>query len=378
MRLLPTLLLFVVLLPAQSLAGLWVGSAQRGAFLTPVQLQITQTDNRVTAVFVNGKQHSPEYTGTVDGSSLRLQFPDYANALIATVQDGILTGTFAGYARPELLRLRRVPDIAGDWRIAVHGPKGETEWKLQVQQEGIRVQAVVLRIDGDTGMLYGRFDDGVFTLSRFTADGPDTLTLSLLPDGRLQAGRHLAHRASGDEEAELPAVDNPTRHTWMKHPDQPLHFRFPDLYGHVVSSAEPRFQGKVLLVTVGGSWCPNCHDEAPLLESLYRKYHARGLDVVDLDFEEAAQLAKPMRLRAFVREYGLTYPVLLAGTPGQLDQRLPGVADLNCWPTLFFIGRDGLVQRIHAGFAGPATGAAHTRLVAETNAFVQKLLAANR
>lgn len=114
-----------------------------------------------------------------------------------------------------------------------------------------------------------------------------------------------------------------------------------------------------------------------MLVSLYRRYHARGLEIVDLDFEEAAQLAHPVRLRAFIRDYAIPYPVLLAGTPDQLQQKLPGISGLNCWPTLFFIGRDGLVKAIDTGFAGPAAGAAHTQLIAETNTLVQRLLASH-
>lgn len=376
MKILPVLLLFPVLLSAQSLTGLWVGTAQRGARSTPVTLRITETGSHVEATFVNGPQHSPVYSGTLNGKTLKLQFPDYANALTATVEDGVLLGTFGGYAKPELLRLRQVPDIAGNWSIAVHGPKGETAWRMQVKQQGIHVQAVVLRIDGDTGMLYGQFHDGVFTLSRFNADGADSLTLSLLPDGTLQAGRYIAHRTAAAGGAPQPAVDDPLEHTRMEHPDEPLRFRFPDLAGHMVSSTDARFRGKVVLVTVGGSWCPNCHDEAPMLVALYRRYQAQGLEIVDLDFEEAAQLAHPTRLQDFIREYGIPYPVLLAGTPDQLDQKLPGIAGLNCWPTLFFIGRDGLVKAIDTGFAGPATGAAHARLLAETGALVQRLLGA--
>ncbi len=358
-----------------SLTGLWVGTAQRGAITTPVTLQVTQTGSHIEATFLNGPQHSRAYSGSLNGTTLHLQFPDYANAVTATVEHGVLTGTFAGYAKPELLRLRQVPDIAGNWSIAVRGPKGETAWKLQVEQQGTAVQAVVLRIDGDTGMLYGSFHDGVFTLSHFNADGPNTLTLSLLPDGTLQAGRYIAHRVAATPAAPQPAVDDPLQHTRMEHPDEPLRFRFPDLAGHIVSSTDARFRGKVLLVTVGGSWCPNCHDEAPMLVSLYHRFHARGLEIVDLDFEEAAQLADPTRLRAFIRDYAIPYPVLLAGMPDQLDQKLPGISGLNSWPTLFFIGRDGLVKAIDTGFAGPATGAAHAHLLAETTALVQRLLA---
>jgi hypothetical protein len=98
------------------------------------------------------------------------------------------------------------------------------------------------------------------------------------------------------------------------------------------------------------------------------------LDVVELSFEEEDQLANPERLKAFIQRYGITYPVLLAGAPDQLNEKLPQVDGLNCWPTTFFIGRDGLVKSIHAGYSGPATGSGNSELRREVNALVNQLL----
>ena len=73
----------------------------------------------------------------------------------------------------------------------------------------------------------------------------------------------------------------------MKDPTEPFRFSFPDLSGKIVSNTDDRFRGKVVIVSISGSWCPNCHDEAPFLVELYRKYHGQGLEVVSLSFEEA-------------------------------------------------------------------------------------------
>ena len=39
---------------------------------------------------------------------------------------------------------------------------------------------------------------------------------------------------------------------------------------------DDRFEDKVLLVNIFGSWCPNCNDEAPLLAEWARRYRERG------------------------------------------------------------------------------------------------------
>src|SRR5262249_27609038 len=102
--------------------------------------------------------------------------------------------------------------------------------------------------------------------------------------------RLLAVRSDDPRTAGLPQPSDPSRFTSVADPTVPLRFSFPDLDGHPVSNTDRRFAGKVLLVVITGSWCPNCHDEAPFLTELYRTYKSRGLEVVALSFEEPDQL----------------------------------------------------------------------------------------
>jgi hypothetical protein len=99
---------------------------------------------------------------------------------------------------------------------------------------------------------------------------------------------------------------------------------------------------------------------------------------VALSFEEDEQLKKPVRLRAFIKEYGIDYTVLLAGETGELHEKLPQAVNLNSWPTTFFLGRDGRVRQVHAGFAGPASADYNTRQNAEVATLVEGLLSENR
>jgi thiol-disulfide isomerase/thioredoxin len=375
--------------------GIWSGTSTYNSQQVPFRLEIIGNGDQVKGALINGKEKSPSSSGSYSDGHLVLHFNYYANTIDATLKDGALTGTFSSHTRsiPITASLNTKPDdpspnppnIDGAWEIAVKGPKGETAWVLHVSQSGPDVDAVIQRIDGDTGNLYGAWRDGQFAVSHFTAAGPsyavlrpqtdDTLkviTFSRSGSQELTARRPETARAEG-----LNKPDDPLQHTKLKDPAQPLAFSGKDLSGKLVASTDPEFKGKVLILSIGGSWCPNCHDEAPFLEELYREYHNRGLDVVELSFEEEDQLANPERLRAFIQRYGITYPVLLAGTPDQLNEKLPQVDGLNCWPTTFFIGRDGLVKTIHAGYSGPATGSGNSDLRREVNALVVKLLSGN-
>ena len=272
------------------------------------------------------------------------------------------------------------PSIAGTWIVQAKSNKGETAWRFIAKQDGSRVEATILRVDGDTGTLAGTWQDGRFVLSHFSGARPLRLevtpnadgTLSLSQNGQppLSAARTDAARAAG-----LGVPTDPGEHTRMKDPSEPFRFSFPDLDGRIVSNTDARFRGKVLLVNISGSWCPNCHDEAPFLSALYRQYRDRGLEIVTLSFEEGDQLSNPTRLRAFNATYGIAHTVLVPGEPDELNDKVPQAENLNAFPTTFVVGKDGRVRAIHAGFPSPGSGEFYAKAEREVTELVERLLA---
>jgi peroxiredoxin len=272
-----------------------------------------------------------------------------------------------------------VPSIDGAWIASASSNKGETAWRFLVKQRGATVEATILRVDGDTGTLSGSFREGRFVLSHFSGARPLLLEVTPLPDGTLGLEMNgktelKAARAGAPAAAAIGTPTDRARHTSMKDPAGPFRFRFPDLEGRMVSDTDERFRGKVLLVNVSGSWCPNCHDEAPFLAALYRNYRSQGLEIVSLSFEEAAQLKNPERLRTFIATYGIEYTVLLAGEPEELAAKLPQAVNLNAFPTTFLVGRDGRVRAVHAGFPSPGSGAYYEEAEREITQRVEQLL----
>ena len=200
------------------------------------------------------------------------------------------------------------PNIDGLWEIPTKSPKGESAWRFIVRQNGAEVSAAILRVDGDTGALTGTWRDGKFVLSHFSGARPNLLEMTPAADGTLEMRAERPHAL--DRSAPRPAraqglaePTDPFHHTSVKDPTAPLHFAFPDLDGRTVFAhrrAFPRQGGGASRSR--GSWCPNCHDEAPFLEELYRKYREQGLEMVALSFEEADQLQTLARLRAFIKQ----------------------------------------------------------------------------
>ena len=388
------LLLATSAIAQSSIAGSWQGVATVHDQQVPIRLEITGNGNNLHAALRNGSESSPASSAVLTGNHLLLTFDYFAKTLDATFTDGRLAGSFGTPVTRYPIDLRAggvndagvaSPAINGDWEIAVKSAKGESAWQLHVEPVGASgaVRAVIQRIDGDTGSLFGSWTGKNYRVSHFTAAGPALYSLTPQDDGTLWVSNLLradqqnlvARRPAQARAAKLVGPTDPAEQTTVKDPAAPFRFSFPDLQGKVVSNTDPQFDGKVVIVAIGGSWCPNCHDEAPFLESLYKQFHGQGLEIVNLSFEEGDQLKDPARLRAFIARYGLTYTVLLAGDTDQLSEKVPQAVNLNCWPTSFFLGRDGRVREVHAGFAGPANPPAHEALVREVTGLVEQLLA---
>jgi thiol-disulfide isomerase/thioredoxin len=375
-----------------SLAGDWDATIVNLAKAeVPFHFVIGGTPDQPTGTFVNGDERMESTGGSFTGGILTINFDQYGSKIVARLHGGTLEGEYnrttrgAAYPFKASRSVARPkdpspPSIAGEWKIPTPTEKYEASWRFIVRQSGADVSAAIQRVDGDTGTLTGSFVDGKLLLSHFSGARPMRLevtvnadgTLALLEDGQT---RHTAVRMTDPRASTAGDPKDPTQLTRVKDPKAPLVLQFPDLTGTPVSLGDARFQGKVVILSITGSWCPNCHDEAPFLAELYKRYRDQGLEVVLLAFEEAGQLANPVRLKAFVKQYGITYPVLVAGEPKELSVKLPQFVDLVAFPTSVYIGRDGRVRATHAGFSGKATGELYTRTTEEITERVARLLA---
>ena len=378
-----------------SLAGDWDATIVNLANAeVPFRFVIGGTPDQPTGTFVNGDERMASTSGSFKDGQLVINFDQYGSKVVARLNGDVLEGEYNRTTRGAAYPFKAAragnaaatpkdanpPQIAGEWKIPTPGEKYESAWLFIVRQNGADVSAAIQRVDGDTGTLTGAFRDGRLLLGHFSGARPMRLEVSVNPDGSLallEDGKtsHTAFRTNDPRAAAAGDVKDPTQVTRAKDPNAPVALQFPDLNGTPVSLSDARFRGKAVILSLTGSWCPNCHDEAPFFVDLYRKYRDQGLEIVLLAFEEAGQLANPVRLKAFLKQYDITYPVLLVGEPKELSAKLPQFEDLYAFPTSIYIGRDGRVRGTHAGFSGKATGALYTQTTEEITRMVEILLA---
>ncbi|MCC7342714.1 MAG: TlpA family protein disulfide reductase [Bryobacterales bacterium] len=378
------------------IAGLWQAQilAEHGPDIA-FQIDVTRSGDQVTGALVNGPDREEASSGSFDGKTLTLKFNIYGAELKADLADGKLTGEFIrqranSQSARKFSATRNVPsypttatgpDITGDWILDVGEGDNHRVWSASFKQEGEKLTGTVIPVSGDWGAITGYIRNGEFYLSRFDGIRALLLTGKLDANGVIEGmagGRKVIGRRAGAASAQGPQPPDPGTYTKMKNPAEPFRFEGIDLDGKPVKSSDPRFQGKVLVVTITGTWCPNCHDEAPVLVSLYNKYKSQGLEVVALAYEASGSQAQDLeKLRLYREQYGIDFLLLLAGATaqGEIERTLPQLENFGAYPTTIYVGRDGKVQYIHAGFESKATGERHQRLVGEMDHRIQTMLA---
>jgi peroxiredoxin len=370
-----------------------------GGKQVPFGLDVAREESAIVLYVINGAERVRLDDVQAVGGRLQARFPGYETTLTAQVEGGELAGTvslvqaggklaqlpFAAELGPTW-RFHPQPlpdnaDFAGRWEVTFTDEGGRQSPGVAVlEQRFEQVTGTMQLPDGDQRHLAGeahgeslqlsRFDGGAVVLYEAQLDASGELRGSTWSD-RGGEQRWVARR---NPDATIDAAALATR---LRDPDAGFAFAFPDLEGRTVSSADPRFAGKVLLVTLAGSWCPNSHDQARLLVQLDRTYRDRGLEIVSLMFEQHAQPAAAIAaIGRFRAALGVEYTTLLAGGAGlaQASDALPQLEAVLAYPTTILIDREGQVRKIQTGFAGPATGTRHELLAHEWATEIEALL----
>lgn len=123
-----------------------------------------------------------------------------------------------------------------------------------------------------------------------------------------------------------------------------LRFELPNLDGETVSHTDDRFDGKVVLVDIWGTWCPPCRESVPQLVEWQKAYRDDGLAVVGIAFEHEDDAdARRSNVREFAEQFDVNYTVLDGGFIYEVEDALPALEGFQGFPTMIIIGRDGKV-----------------------------------
>ena len=271
-------------------------------------LAVDQTGGKTSATIACGGHEWSIQETVLTGDALTLLMPEFDAKIVA---QKTRSGTYSGYyyrtrSADEVAKLpfamllplpESLPDpprgddrpFEGRWRLRF-GDDDEDAVAVLEAIGGGEVRGTIMTSTGDYRYLGGMVDrqSGRLSLSAFDGGHVFLITADQTEPGVLNGDfwsgdwYHTTWSATLDSDAQLPDGFGVSV---VRDGESIRGLRFLNLEGVPVSLDDESLLGKVTIVELFGSWCPNCHDAAALLEELEKKYRNAGLKVVGLGFE---------------------------------------------------------------------------------------------
>jgi len=379
--------------------GLWRGElAIAGNKQAPFLFEVKNANTDSTVItLINGEERVPLAGSVYSADSVIIPIESFDAKIVAKIYRDSMEGRFfknyidndAGISfRAERGKTSRFEPVARPASIPIDG-----KWDVLFINEldtshnvGIFTSAnqivtgSILTNSGDLRFLEGIVTEDGVKLSAFSGLSPYLIEMSFLDKGRFEGEFYTAKsktKITGvrNDKAALADAYSLVK---MKAGFDRLHFQLLNLDGKPVSLSDDQYKDKVVIVSILGSWCPNCMDEAKFLSPWYKENKNRGVEILGLAFERKDDFdyAKET-INRLKKADDIQYTILFAGkaAPTTIAKVLPEIENFSGYPTTIFINKQGKVKKIHTGFNGPATGLFYKEFQTEFNALVDSLLA---
>lgn len=310
--------------------------------------------------------------------TILINFPVFDTYIKAIYEDDIMEGhwyvnykenyriPFKAYFgkshRFTTLKKKPAMDISGKWDVKF---EVDTEHEYpaigEFVQDGNRVTGTFMTETGDYRYLEGTIQENRIYLSTFDAAHAFLFEAKILEDqsliGSFKSGKHYTTTWSAKKNDEA-KIGNAFELTSSQIGDEPFDFTFKGLDGSDVSLSDSRFENKIKLVKITGTWCPNCKDESLFLMDYLANNPSDDIEVIEVAFEKYKDTARAIEvLKRYKEKMKLPFTVLHGGYANKsaTSEKFPQISKILSYPTLIFVDKENKIRHIHTGFAGPAT-----------------------
>ena len=380
--------------------GIWRGALNIGVEEIPFLFEVSEMGDESQITFINGAEKISAIVNSIRGDSIEITMPVFNSKFsLKKIGKDSLIGIWQNFNKrteyiiPFSAKLGnknrfKVPDnpIMGSldhkWRVTFSPNTSDQTPAIglfDVDEKGIAHGSFATET-GDYRFLDGLFCDSLLRLSCFDGAHAFLFKARQLPSGKLEGDFWSGHSwheqwvATIDNRAKLTHPDSLSK-TII--PDEEISFSFPGLGGDTIDLNDERFQDKVVMIQIFGSWCPNCADESIYYQKLYEKFNDKGLEIIGLAFEASRDQKKALKaVEKFRSNLNLEYDMAIAGyySKKEATETLGFLDRVISFPTTLFIDRNGAVRKVHTGFYGPGTGVYYDEYMQETETFIESLL----
>lgn len=334
------------------------------------------------------------------GDSVFIELPFYDSRLWGKIQPtGNIEGQWikragdketrlpfrAKYNDRERFKVKAAPaySVSGRWEVTFTGANGKSRPSVgEFLQQGHRLTGTFVNTTGDYRYLEGVVDGDSLKLSAFDGAFAFLFTARIENDSTISGGKYYS-AATGTTSWTARKNESAVLHDEIEEysgNDTRIKFDFETVAGKRIVHDDPLLKGKVYVIQVLGSWCPNCFDETKFLNNYYLKNRDRGFEVLGLAYERKAERESSVRsLIPLIKKYNVAYPIALSGVAVsdtlKESKTIPQLGKIQSYPTTVFVDKKGNIRKIHSGFSGPATGIHYERYIKEFEATIDELLA---
>lgn len=386
-------------------AGIWRGvltlSEKKNELVLPFNFNVKYEKGKPAIEIMNAEERIKVTEVIQKGDSVLFRMPIFDSEFKTRLRNDTLTGLWLNHSRKEKNKIpfeayyndknrfisgkEAAVDFSGHYEVTFE-PKTPDEYKAVgiFKQQGNKVTGTFLTETGDYRYLEGNVQNNIMALSCF--DGAHAFLFfarskSLKGKADSLSGKFFSG-SWGTEEWTARRNDtfklrNPENLTHLKNPQEKINFTFNNLEQKPVSLNDKRYENKPVIIQVMGSWCPNCMDESAYLAEVYKKYKAKGLEIIGIAYEKTDNTDKAIRNVTRLKErFGIDYELLITGLTGKAkaSESLPFLDKVMAFPTTIIVDKKHIARVIYTGFSGPATGKAYEEYKQKTELLINKLL----
>jgi len=366
----------------------------------PFLMKIAYVDSSYSMVVVNNTEQIDIDDVRIDGDSVFVRMPFFDSQFKGKIESSsAFSGQWYNYNKGADYKIpfrcvydaeERFPltsedvmvDLAGQWEVTF-SPNAKDSSKAigKFNQFGTHLFGTFITETGDYRFLDGVAVNDSLYLSCFDGSHAFLFKAALEEgatlNGQFWSGKHWQEPWTAVRNENF-TLRNPDSLTFLKEGYDALAFSFPDLNNTMVSLADEKYQDKIVVVQIMGSWCPNCMDESELYADLYKQYNASGLEIIALAFEASDDFEEAVKdVSTLKTSLDADYDFLIAGVANKAkaSEALPMLNQIMSYPTSIFIDRKGNIRKIHTGFYGPGTEEYYEEYVDELTLFLEDLIA---
>src|SRR6185436_1561386 len=375
--------------------GMWRATLSLPGGELPFNFELKKINDSYIIEIINSQEKISVNEIAFKDDSLFANLPVFDSEIKVKISQNEMKGEWINYSRKENKsipfnaeagikyrffesRENPVTNVSGRWEVKFSPGTKDSSFAIGIfNQDKDHVTGTFLTTTGDYRFLDGMIVKDSLYLSCF--DGAHAFLFKTKVEGSKMKGIYLSGNhwqedwvAERNEKIELP---NPDSLTFLKSGFDKIKFSFPDTDSNFVALSDKKFQNKVIVIQIMGSWCPNCMDESIFLSDYYKKNNSKGIEFIGISFEKTNDFKKAVSNVNRVKErLGIPYTLLLAGNRENANSALPMLNKIMGYPTTIFIDKKGAVRKIYTGFTGPATGKYYERYKDDFDRFITMLL----